>query len=247
MLTPVPPARAVPHRMPRPACEEGLFVLGKWTRTVTCAAAACAALIPLAGCGSAPVQMGAAAIVGSQRITTATLSDNVAGLNKAYQANPAVASQLQYKPSQMPQLVLTWLVRFPVLDSVVQDKRIQVSQGDSQRGLAAAAQIFQQQTGQNISPNLLALANGVPPSLLPRFGRFEAELSKLTELYTGGKQPASQQEQQAESQLVNERLTADIAAATKTLNIKVNPRYGQLNAAQLMVGPGPDKLSRPSG
>jgi hypothetical protein len=221
-------------------------VLGKWTRTVTCAAAACAALIPLASCGSGPVQMGAAAIVGKERISTATLSSNVAGLNKAYKANPQVASQLQYKPSQMPQLVLTWLVRFQILDNVAQRKGIQVSPGDSQRGVAAASQIFQQQTGQQISANELALANAVPPNELSSFGRFEAILSKLTQQYTGGKQPSSQQEQQAESQLVNQKLTADIGTTTKSLNIKINPRYGQLNTSQLTIGPAPNKLSRPS-
>ena len=223
-------------------------MLGKLTRTVTCAAAACAALIPLAACGggSKPVQMGAAAIIGNQRITTSTLSNDVAGLNKAYKANPSVASQLQYKPSQMPQLVLTWLVRFQILDHVAQRKGVQVSPGDSQRGLAAAAQIFQQQTGQQISPGELALANAVPPGELNSFGRFEAILSKLTVTYTGGKQPTSQQQQQAESAVVNQKLMADIGATTKTLDIKINPRFGQLNSSQLTIGPAPNKLSKPS-
>lgn len=220
-------------------------MLGKWTRTAACAAAACAALIPVAGCGAGPVQMGAAAIVGGQRITNAQLSDDVAGLNQAYRANPAVAAQLQYKPSQMPQLVLTWLVRFQILDNVAQRKGIQVTQGDSQRGLAAATQLIQQQTGQSISTGELALANAVPPGLLTRFGRFEAILDKLTVLYTGGRQPTSQQDQQAQSQIVNQRLTADIGSATRNLNIKINPRYGQLNTSQLAIGPAPDKLSRP--
>lgn len=220
-------------------------MLGKWTRMVTCAAAACAALLPIAGCGSGPVQMGAAATVGNQRITTSLLSDDVAGLNKAYEANPAVASQLQYKPAQMPQLVLTWLVRFQILDDVAHRKGVQVSPGDSQRGLAAAGQIFQQQTGQSISSNELALANAVPPGLLSQFGRFEAILSKLTVMYTGGKQPSSQQDQQAESNLVNQRLTADIGSSTKSLNVKINPRFGQLNTSQLTVGPASSKLSRP--
>jgi SurA N-terminal domain len=221
-------------------------VLGKWTKTVTCAAAACAALIPLAGCGSPrPVQMGAAAVVGSQRITNSQLSTDVAGLTKVYKANPSLSSQLQYKPTQMPQLVLTWLVRFQVLDSVAQRKGIPVTQGDSQRGLAAASQVFQQQTGQQISPNILALANAVPPSLLNQFGRFEAILSKLTVMYTGGKQPTSQQDQQAESQVVNAKLTADVTSTAKNLNIKVNPRYGQLNTSQLTIGPAPNKLSKP--
>lgn len=236
---------AVPQRMASHALEEGLFVLGKWTRTVTCAAAACAALIAVAGCGSGPVQMGAAATVGSQRITTATVSDDVAALNKTYRANPAVAGQLQYKPAQMPQLVLTWLVRFQILDDVAHTKRIQVTPGDSQRGVAAASQIFQQQTGQNISPNELALANAVPPSLLPQFGRFEAILSKLTLLYTGGRQPSSQQQQQAESQIVNQRLTADVGSATKNLKVKINPRYGRLNTSQLTIDSAGNKLSRP--
>lgn len=213
---------------------------------VGCAIAACAALIPLAGCGSGPVQMGAAAIVGGQRITTATLADDVAGLNHAYQANPALAGQLQYKPTQMPQLVLTWLVRFQILDSVARDRGLQVSPADSQRGVAAAEQIFQEQTQQSISPSTLAVANAMPPSLLPQFGRFEAILAKLTVLYTGGRQPTSQQDQQAQSQIVDQRLAADIGSATKNLNIKVNPRYGQLDTSQLTIGSAPDKLSRPS-
>jgi SurA N-terminal domain len=224
-------------------------VFRMWTKAAACAAAACAALIPLAGCGgsSHPVQMGAAAIVGSQRISSATLTDQVAGLNKAYQANPSVQKQLQYKPAQMPQLVLTWLVRFQIFDNVARSKGIQLTAADSQRGLVAASQLFQQQTGQSIPTSELALANAVPPGLLNQFGRFEATLSKLTVLYTGGKQPSSQQAQQQEQQLVNQRLTADIGAATKSLKIKINPRYGQLNATSLTISSSPNKLSRPSG
>jgi SurA-like protein len=224
-------------------------VLRMWTKAAACAAAACAALIPVAGCGgsSHPTQMGAAAIVGGQRISTATLTDQVAGLNKSYQANPSVKSQLQYKPAQMPQLVLTWLVRFQIFDKVARSKGIQLSAADSQRGLVAASQLFQQQTGQSVPTSELALANAVPPGLLNQFGRFEATLSKLTVLYTGGKQPTSQQAQQQEQQLVNQRLTADIGATTKSLNIKINPKYGQLNTTSLTISSSPNKLSRPSG
>ena len=211
-------------------------------------AAACAAIIPVAGCGSSsrPVQMGAAATIGNQRITNSTLSTQVAGLSKAYKANPKLASQLQYKPAQMPQLVLAWLVRFQVLNKVAQNKGIKTSPADSQRGLAAAGQVFQQETGQQISSSELALANAVPPGLMTQFGQFEATLSKLTVAYTGGKQPKSQQEQQQESQMVNQRLMADIGTATKSLHVTINPRYGQLNTSQLTITPAKSKLSSPS-
>src|SRR6266487_4166847 len=73
-------------------------------KTVAVGVSAAAAIVTFTACG--PVQMGAAAIIGTERVPASTLSGDVSALNKVYQAHPSLQANVQYKPSQMPQLVL---------------------------------------------------------------------------------------------------------------------------------------------
>ena len=96
------------------------------------AAAVLAAGLAVAACGQ--VQMGAAAIVGSQRISSGTLSDEVANLNAGYQAHKKQI-QLQYPVAQMPQQVLAWIVRFQVRNQLATREGISVTPTDVQQAL----------------------------------------------------------------------------------------------------------------
>ena len=67
------------------------------------AAAAASGCVVLAACGS--VQMGAAAIMGGQRISSASLGTQVSNLTRSYHAEGKKA-QLAFPVAQMPQQVL---------------------------------------------------------------------------------------------------------------------------------------------
>jgi hypothetical protein len=200
---------------------------------VSVTAAAIAATCALAACG--PVRMGSAAILGNERITSTTLSDQVASLQQAYQANKSKI-QLQFPLSQAPQEVLAWLVRFRVRDEMATRNHVKVSSGQSERALASIAA----QAGASGIKNL-AVANGLPPDLLPDLGRYEAIQNALVARMDGGTLPKSTAAQQA----LGAALTLRQCRAAKALNIMVNPRFGQVDYSQLSIIPAATALSAP--
>ena len=200
---------------------------------VSVTAAAIAATCALAACG--PTQMGSAAILGNQRIASTTLSDQVANLQQWYQAHKSKI-QLQFPLSQAPQEVLSWLVRFRVRDEMAARNHVKVNSGQSERALAAIAA----QAGPSGIKNL-AVANGLPPDLLPDLGRYEAIQNALVAKMDGGTLPKSTAAQQA----LGAALTLRQCRAAKAMNIRVNPRFGQLDYSQLSIIPAANALSAP--
>src|SRR5580700_11136089 len=114
--------------------------------------------IALAACG--PVQLGSAAIVGGQRITTSTLTTQVANLNNAFQADGGKA-QLAFPTSKMPQQVLAWMIRFRVRDRLASREHVTVTAGDVQRAINALSAQIKQSGGATLP--VLAVENGLPP------------------------------------------------------------------------------------
>ncbi len=198
-------------------------------------AAVAAAGLAVAACG--PVQMGAAAILGSQRISTTTLSAQVANLNDGYHAYQN-RIQLQYPVSQMPQQALSWLVRFKVRDTLAVRENLTVTPRAVE---VALAQINAQVRAGGSSATLpeLAVANGLPPDLIPDLARYQAIQNALLDRLDGGKLPAQQSAQTALQAQFN---TAQ-CQASKSLNIKINPQFGMLDYSQLSVVPAPPSLS----
>ena len=90
-------------------------------------AAALAAGAVLTACGG-PVKLGAAAVMTNDRISASTLSAEVANLNQNYLKYKGKV-QLQYEVSQMPQEVLSWLIRFRVRDEMAVRNGISVTPG----------------------------------------------------------------------------------------------------------------------
>ena len=80
-----------------------------------------------------PVQAGSAAIVGSQRITSSSLDQQVSNLQAA--AKP-YGSQITLTSAEQPRAVLTWLIRFSIMDQLAADNGISVTQAQSQTGLS---------------------------------------------------------------------------------------------------------------
>jgi hypothetical protein len=201
--------------------------------SIAVTAAALAATSVLAACG--PVRMGSAAILGDQRISAATVGSEVANLQQAYQANKAKI-QLQFPLSQAPQQVLGWLIRFRVRDELAVRNHVAVSSGQSERALSAIAA----QAGPSGIKNL-AVANGLPPDLLPDLGRYEAIQNALISRLDGGKLPSSPAAQAALGAELNRRQ----CLAAKSLDILVNPQFGRLDYGQLSIVPAANTLSVP--
>ena len=204
--------------------------------TIAVTAAAIAAACGLAACG--PVRMGSAAITGDQRISSTTLGSEVTNLEQAYQANKAKI-QLQFPLSQAPQQVLTWLLRFRIRDEVAVRNHVAVSKGQSQRALTAIAS---QAQGGAAGLRNLAVANGLPPDMLPDLGRYQAIENALVDRLDGGTLPKSS----AALATLNAVLNREECLAAKSLAIQVNPRFGQMDYSQTdSVIPAPTKLSAP--
>jgi hypothetical protein len=203
-------------------------------RTFVCVAAA-AATCALAGCG--PVRMGAAAITGGQRITVTTLSDQVTSLENAVQAGRGKI-QLQFPQSEAPQEVLSWLLRFQIRDELAVRNHVVVTAGESQRALTLLAR----QTGHTGPAFVqLAVANGLAPDMLPDLGRYEAIQNEEFIRLNGGTLPKTQ----ARIQVLNAQFGHRECVAAKSLDIQVNPQFGQMDYGSLAVTPAKSPLSAP--
>ena len=191
----------------------------------------------LTACGT--VRMGQAAITGDQGISTATLTNEVNNLEAAYRASNG-AVQLQFPLSQAPRQVLSWLVRFRIREQMAVRNGVTVTRADSQRARAAIEAQAQQ---SHVSLANLAVANGLPPDLLPELGRYQAIQAALLRKLDGGTLPTNQSALQALSQQFN----AFQCHAAKSLAIKVNPQFGRLDYGQLSIIPAESRLSAPQG
>jgi hypothetical protein len=198
-------------------------------------AAAAAACVAVSACGS--VQMGAAAITGGSRISSATLTNEVANLNTAYQADRAKGITPQRPIGQEAQQVLTWLITFRIYDKLA-----------AQHGIYPTPKQVQDQLDQlrtTASQNKVTLpvyvsaAGALPPDLQQQLGRYFAILSVLEHRLTGGKAPATQAEQ---TKLQNS-VAHQQCLASKSLGINVNPQYGQFDYSSYSVVAAPSTLA----
>jgi hypothetical protein len=193
--------------------------------------------IALTACG--PVQLGAAAIVGGQRISTSTLTTEVADLNQAYQAEHKKV-QLSFSAAQAPQEVLAWLIVFRVGDELAKNQGISLTTAQVQASLNTLASEIQKSTGSPLKAE--AVAHGVPPNLInTQFATYEAVQTALTTKLAQGNTSTTAQ------QMAEEKLGRDQCVAAKNLNIKISPQFGRLNYGQFTIVPVANTLSAPGG
>jgi SurA N-terminal domain len=189
-----------------------------------------------------PVQAGSAAIVGNQRITSSSLDQQVSNLQAA---SVPYGKQIQLTSAEQPRAVLTWLIRFSIMDQLATDNGISVTQAQAQSGLSeiqSEAASSASQEGYN-SATALFLGNGISPQMLPDLGRWVAQESAFQIKANGGKQPTTQ----AESNTVTAKYNKAECQAAKALNIQVSPQFGRLDYTQYSVVPATNTLSQPSG
>ena len=201
--------------------------------SITLTAAALAGVLMLSACGS--VKLGAAAVSDNQRISSATVTAEVNNLNQAYQANKAKI-QLQFAASQMPQEVLSWLLRFQVREQMASRYGINVTQTQVQDALNS---ISAQAKQSGVTTRDLAVANGVPPDQLNELGRYVAIQDAVLNRLDGGKLPTAN----AALTTLSDKFDTSQCVAAKSLSIQVNPQYGALDYRSIGVVAAPNKLS----
>ena len=211
-------------------------------RLVKLSAVALGAGLVVTACS--PAKAGSAAIVGDQRITIATLDTEVTNLSQTAKLYPATVQLTQV---QLTQQTLTWLIRFKIDDELARQAGITVSTAQAQDALNAIyAQTKANAKAQgitNVPLSLFLAANGIPPNLSDEVGRYQAIDDQFGKQANGGKAPTSDSAQSA----TTAKLTKARCLAAKSLDIKVNPQFGQLDYNQVAVVTAPSPVSRPPG
>ncbi|MEV4748094.1 SurA N-terminal domain-containing protein [Streptosporangium sp. NPDC049248] len=169
--------------------------------------AVAAAGVALTACS--PNQIGAAAVVGGERISSSELNRNVREYEEALAKAGVSASQLQFQDS-VSQLVLFQLANAKQYTKVAESKGITVTDGEIDQVIAGQGgqEKFEQQM----------LQQAVAPSHAREFMRSQVLISKLVTKYGGGTDEAAVQRGQQQA-------IKDLQAVPITWN----PRYGQLN------------------
>ena len=211
-------------------------------RLVKLSAVALGAGLVVTACS--PAKAGSAAIVGDQRITIATLDTEVTNLSQTAKLYPATVQLTQV---QLTQQTLTWLIRFKIDDELARQAGITVSTAQAQKALNAIyAQTKANAKAQgitNVPLSLFLAANGIPPNLSDEVGRYQAIDDQFGKQANGGKAPTSDSAQSA----TTAKLTKARCLAAKSLDIKVNPQFGQLDYNQVAIVAAPGSVSRPAG
>ncbi len=163
------------------------------------AAAVGASFVALTACSS-PMEAGAAAVVGSRRISAADLNRNVREYEAALKKAGVQPSQL---PLPMTQFVLLRMTEQSRFEQLARKFGVQVSEAE----IDAAAK----DPGQAGSPEMNLLAKGVSPGNARAFVRAEVGLTKLADKF-GGRQ--------------NQQAIAKLTQEYNSIKPVFSPRYG---------------------
>jgi hypothetical protein len=198
--------------------------------------------LAVTACGR--VEMGAAAIVGNQRITIANLDTEVTNLSQSAKQYPGVVN---LTPAQETQETLTWLVRFKINEQIARQAGITISTAQEETGLAllynAAKSEAEAEGLSNVTLNLIMAANGIPPNMSMELGRYQAIETQYIENTNGGTIPTSSSAQAASTKQFQHAQ----CLAAKALNILINPQFGRMDYSQYLVVSVPATVSRPEG
>jgi hypothetical protein len=159
----------------------------------------------------------------------------VSNLDAAYKADKAKV-QLQFPAAQMPQQVLSWLVRFRVREQMAARNHLTITRAETQSALASAS-AQAKQSGVTLTD--LAVANGIPPDQINELGRYVAIQNQLLDRLDGGTLPTAS----AALQTLGNQFNTYQCRAAKSMGIHVNPQFGQLDYSQVSVIPAPAKLA----
>ncbi|TDD52848.1 hypothetical protein E1286_08215 [Nonomuraea terrae] len=177
-------------------------------KSIRVAVAAAAVAMALTACSS-PMQAGAAAVVGKERISTSELNEDTQAYLAALKRANLDESALGGVPAS--QIVLQRLVNVSVSRQLAARYKVQVSESEVDAAL--------RDPGQFESPEINLLANGVTPTDARDYGRAIVGLSKLQQQFGG--------------QAGQQRLTQEFISIKPVFS----PRYGALNPQRTQENP----------
>jgi len=193
----------------------------------------------LAAAACSPVKLGAAAIVGNQRITIAALDTEVTNLSQAAAKYP---TQVNLNASQRTQATLTWLIRYQITEELARQQGITISAAQGQAALNQAVNgaisSATQQGLTNATQTLILAASGIPPNTSDELGRYEAISNRYLAIANGGTLPASGS---AAATAAGNKLSHAECLAAKALNNAVAiavasaEQQGVTNASQNLI------------
>ena len=222
-------------------------------RLIKASAIVIATGLVVAGCSTAKI--GAAAITTSERITIATLNNQVTNLNETAKRYPAIVT---LSATQATQQTLTWLIRYQINDELARQNGITITTAQAEAALAeiyASAKASAESQGlTNVSLDLILAANGIPPDTSAELGRYQAIQTQYVKNVSGGTIPTSTGGQAA----AGAKLGQAQCQAAKALDILVNPQFGRMDYSQapyqvvsapstVAGSPGPAPTASPSG
>jgi hypothetical protein len=199
--------------------------------------AAALAVAGLAVSACSTTKMGAAALTGGGRISTAKLTGEVANLNSAYASDQAKGIKPQRPVSQEAQQVLTWLIVFKVYGRLAAQHNISVTNADADQ-VRGAYQHAASQSGVTLDEYLSA-GYALPPDLESQFFQAAAIGTALDNQLDAGKTPTTSAGQSA----LSSKFSHDACVAAKDLDVNVNPQYGEFDYTGFQVVPAPPTLA----
>ncbi|MFE7778007.1 SurA N-terminal domain-containing protein [Streptomyces sp. NPDC057445] len=191
-------------------------------RTALALSAALVAAAPLlAACGN-EAHPGAAAVVGGDRIEVATLQSQVQDVRAAQETAPGSA-QLIENTGQLSRAKLHGMIFDLVLEKAASEAGVTVSRKETQDARAAAVQ---QSGGEKQLAAMLLQQRGLAPDQIDQAVREEVLLTKLAKALDADLgTPQGQQ-----------KVGTALTAASKALDIDVNPRYGAWDDTKIQLG-----------
>ncbi len=190
------------------------------SRARRAALAAAAALGALALTACNPLQPGAAAVVGTERITENEV--NTAALQAA-EAQQAAGLQPDIRELMRRQLDVR--VASALLDELAATYDVEVTQGE--------IQAFIRERGGAEAWEATLVERGLSPKQASDFARIQVQIDKVGEAID------------PENGL--QQIGAEAAALSEEIGVEISPRYGQWDSQQVTVVAAADDLSQPVG
>jgi hypothetical protein len=191
-----------------------------------------------------PVKVGSAAIVGDDRITTATLEATVRDWDREFKRND-LANQIRQGMGEQPQSeqqldivsesrvrgALNLLVSFRIADELAKAEGMTVNEAQIDQTISTLGGRQRVEAG--------TLADGLPVSRMRDYMRYIVIQDSLYRRQGGTSDPQAPQ-----SQLARQYLVQAFARTAQRLDVKINPRYGVFEPSQAQIGPVRYCLSR---
>ena len=186
-------------------------------------AAVAASVLVLSGCASATP--GAAAVVGSERISERDLTEQVEQVLRA-QGRPVDSASEALVVTTLDRMITTQLV-----EQLAAENEVVVTQGELD---ATIANYVEASGGREAFQNTL-LAQDLAPDDIDELFRVNLLAQKMGVLFDPSGTPETQ----------SSAIFTAVAAYSEEVGTTVSPRYGQWDPAGLLVGPPPNDLSVP--